>query len=86
MASLCRRNISIKLLLGEFTSVSCSIFDVLAAGEIGAKYALGLPGLGIRIEGTAVLSDIGNIFLNPALLSSFPFENSTSSLDFNISE
>ena len=39
------RNISMIGLIAGW----CDVFSVLAAGEIGAKYALGSPGLGILI-------------------------------------
>ena len=42
--------------LEGLTFSSCSTFVVLAAGDIGAKYALGLPGLGILILGPIELS------------------------------
>ena len=49
-------NISMREFLEGLTFSSCSTFVVLAAGDIGAKYALGLPGLGILILGPIELS------------------------------
>ena len=52
-----------------------SILDVLAAGDMGAKYALGLPGLGILMLGPMLFSGIDTMLLNPVALLRFSLGN-----------